>query len=124
MTRTFAMLGALVAAGSVSADDVSWQAAVPLWKSLSKTGQVVAAGPAPSWLGEKRDPPAKLGPPSRPAPEGLPRPQELPDFFTQIPGPQPASKPEKSAPAPKRAKEQFASFRIDGPTLPPPSPGR
>ena len=68
MKRTFAMLGTLMAVGAASADDVNWQASVPLWKSLSKSGQVIAAGPAPDWFGETRDPSAKLGAPSRPAP--------------------------------------------------------
>jgi hypothetical protein len=110
--RWIAIFGTLAAANLAAADEVSWQAAVPLWKSLGSDGRVVAAGPAPSWLGEEREPCAKLGPPSRPAPDGLPRPRELPDNLggPTLPNVIPTSRTEPARPT-KRPRELFAIER-------------
>jgi hypothetical protein len=68
-------------------EDVSWTSSVSLWKSLTPNGQLVDAGPAPSW---GSPPPAatigRLPPMPRPAPEGTPRPRALPEDLVQ-PGP-------------------------------------
>lgn len=128
MRQLFAAIGIMAAVGTASADDVTWNAAVPLWKSLGANGKVVGAGPAPAWLGEK--PVATLGAPERAAPEGLPRPRELPDVLTAS-GPAlapPPSSPTKTTPAPQSAKrfgkESFASGRLPGPILPKPPGSR
>ena len=115
MKRMLALLGSGIVAGTVSAEDASWHAAVPLWKSLSVTGRVVEAGPAPSWLGPKpQEPFAKLGAPARPAPEGLPRPRELPENVSRPAAvtAAPLARPvlERSVEKPKAyGRESFAS---------------
>jgi len=81
--RLLAILGSGIVAGTVSAQDATWHAAVPLWKSLSKSGQVVEAGPAPTWLGPKQPKPlAKLSLPAQPDLEALPWPRKLPETVT------------------------------------------
>jgi hypothetical protein len=124
--QLFAAIGILATVGTAGADDVTWNAAVPLWKSLGANGKVVGAGPAPAWLSEK--PVASLGSPERAAPEGLPRPLELPEVLTASGPALPPTLPAATAITPPSAKrfgkESFASSRLPSPTLPKPPGSR
>jgi hypothetical protein len=105
------MVAAVLAAWPTRADDVTWVTSVPLWKSLSPTGQLLDAGPAPNW---QNAPPAMLGAVSRPVPVEAVRPQSLPSSLAAVDGPTlpPPAKP-AAEPRPRPKRESFASARVE-----------
>jgi hypothetical protein len=110
--RSFAIVAIVMMNAAASAGDVTWNASVPLWKSLSAKGELMEAGPAPAWLSPP--PPARLGVPPRPAPTGTPRPRELPETLVGEQGP--TLPPPPSTVRPVHANEKPAARLI--PPLP------
>jgi hypothetical protein len=114
-----AIFGAVLTAGMAHADDVTWGASVQLWKSMSPKGELLDAGPAPTWLSPP--PAATLGrilDLPRSAPMGTPRPQPLPETLITEKGPSlPPPVAEK-----KMERGQFAVTHVPGPAATPISP--
>jgi hypothetical protein len=108
-----AILVAAMTAQPARADDLTWGASVELWKSLSAKGEVLDAGPAPTWLSPP--PAATLGKKlelPRPAPVGTPRPQPLPETLTSEKGP---TLPPPPSSEKKVDRGQFAISQVPGP---------
>jgi hypothetical protein len=115
-----AILVAAITAKPAHAADLTWRASVQLWKGLSSTGEVVDAGPAPTWLSPP--PAAMLGKKlelPRPAPVGTPRPQPLPETLTGQKGPTLPPPPNAEK---KMDRGQFATSRFPVPASMPISP--
>jgi hypothetical protein len=78
------MLGAVLLAAPVAAEDVVWRPAAPLVLSRAADGQVIGASPQPTWASDRVPPTSNE---TRTAPPGAPRPRELPGTLTELRGP-------------------------------------